>query len=129
MDDLSYEMIGQNGLVNSMNAVLSASDTLSSSFKTQYNRVDDLIDKYSDAADEVNKLYNRTVNLINAQTAYNGVVQNGWTEVNWETHSDYDSVGSSNSGNSSGGSSFRGGSGSSDSGNSSGSSGGTKSTP
>ena len=82
VDDLSYEILKRDGLLDSYSNVLNASNALRDSFKRQYERARELANQYSNAADRASDLYVKTVDLVNAQVALNHA-NNGATHVEW----------------------------------------------
>ena len=82
VDDLSYEILKRDGLLDSYSNVLNASNALRDSFKRQYERARELANQYSNAADRASDLYVKTVDLVNAQVALNHA-NNGATHVDW----------------------------------------------
>ena len=79
---LSDSVTKRGGLADSMNTAMNKALNLSSAFAQQYDSLQQLVNKYRNAADEVNTLYSRTVDLINAQVALNHA-NNGATSVSW----------------------------------------------
>ena len=84
-DELSKKVAGKNGLTDSMNTAMITAQNLATAFSSQYDVLRDLITQYGRAADEANVLYEKTVNLINAQIALNHA-QAGAAEVSWNTN-------------------------------------------
>lgn len=82
VDDLSYEILKRDGLLDSYSDALNASNALKDSFKRQYETARELANQYSNAADRASNLYTKTVDLINAQVALNHA-NNGATYVEW----------------------------------------------
>lgn len=82
VQNLSNSVIRNGGLADSMQTAINKAQNLTTAFFNQYDALKDLIQGYSDAANKANNLYNRTVDLINAQVALNHA-QNGATSVTW----------------------------------------------
>ena len=113
VSQLSKSVTGKNGLADSMSTTMNKAQSLTTAFINQYNALRDLVTKYSNAADEANKLYNRTADLVNVQVALNHA-NRGATSVRWGPGGVTPYYGSnSNSGNGTDGSDGIGGSGSS----------------
>ena len=107
VSQLSKSVTGKNGLADSMSTAMNKAQNLTTAFINQYSALQDLITKYSSAADEANKLYNRTADLINVQVALNHA-HRGATSVSWgsgasSVYSDINSGGNSNGTNGTGG--------------------------
>ena len=101
---LSDSVIKRGGLADSMNTAMNKALSLSAAFVKQYNNLQQLINKYSDAADEANKFYWKMVDLVNIQVAYNHA-KSGAKHVEWGPNGVYANYGGNNSGGDSGGSS------------------------
>lgn len=82
VDDLSYEILKRDGLLDSYSDALNASDALKDSFKRQYETARELANQYSNAADRASDLYTKTVDLVHAQVALNHA-NNGATHIEW----------------------------------------------
>lgn len=82
VSQLSKSVTGKNGLADSMSNAMNKAQNLTTAFINQYDALQSLITKYSSAADEANKLYNRTADLVNVQVALNHA-NRGATSVNW----------------------------------------------
>ena len=65
-----------------MSNAMNKAQNLTTAFINQYDALQQLITKYSSAADEANKLYNKTADLINVQVALNHA-NRGATSVSW----------------------------------------------
>ena len=104
VSQLSKSVTGKNGLADSMSTAMNKAQNLTTAFINQYSALQDLITKYSTAADEANKLYNRTADLVNVQVALNHA-NRGATSVSWgsrasSVYSDINSGGNGNGSNS-----------------------------
>lgn len=82
VSQLSKNVTGKNGLADSMSNAMNKAQNLTTAFINQYDALQQLITKYSSAADEANKLYNRTADLVNVQVALNHA-NRGATSVSW----------------------------------------------
>ena len=82
VSQLSKSVTGKNGLADSMSNAMNKAQNLTTAFINQYDALQSLITKYSSAADEANKLYNRTADLVNVQVALNHA-NRGATSVSW----------------------------------------------
>lgn len=85
-NQLSNSVTKRGGLADSMNTAMNKALSLSAAFVQQYDSLQQLINKYSDAANEANSFYQEMVSLINVQVAYNHA-KNGATSVSWGTGS------------------------------------------
>ena len=101
VSDLSKSVTQKGGLADSMSTAMKKAQDLSSAFTNQYDSLKALVEKYSTAADEANKLYTKTANLVNVQVALNHA-NNGATSVSWGSNGVQATYGNKGSGNDNG---------------------------